>query len=405
MNRERAWAALCGLALGAALPARGAPPPDDPGLDPAEQAALAAALQADAATVEDAVHPAPVVVAAGAGSSNPDISLVLDTAGAWFSDAPAQLGGHDPNRTGFVLQQLEMNVVSNVDPFFRFEANIVFAEFGVEVEEAYATSLALPGNLQLRAGQFLTRFGRLNPTHPHAWDFVDQPLVNGKFFGSEGSRGLGAEVSWLSPLPWYAELAGALTNAHNACCARSFYGGDDLGVEDPRDLLATLTLKQFFDLSRTWGLKVGLSTQLGPNPTGQGNRTDIYGADLYLRYRDPGSRGALSLQVEGMVRSRQAPDDRLQDAGGYAQLVWDIDPEWGVGARYEYVSGVEDDPLDPAWATARQRASAQVTWWPSHFSRLRLQGNHDRLPDRDDPLWGAMLALEVVVGAHGAHGY
>ena len=59
------------------------------------------------------------------------------------------------------------------------------AEFGVEVEEAYLTTLALPANLQVRASQFLTRFGRLNSTHPHAWDFTDQPLVNGRFFGGE----------------------------------------------------------------------------------------------------------------------------------------------------------------------------------------------------------------------------
>ena len=55
-----------------------------------------------------------------------------------------------------------------VDPYFRFDSNLVFSQFGVEIEEAYATTLDLPANLQVRAGQFLTRFGRINATHPHA---------------------------------------------------------------------------------------------------------------------------------------------------------------------------------------------------------------------------------------------
>lgn len=404
MIRPLSRAALCGLVLGPAWPALAASPADPTTLDPAEQAALEAALRADAAATDDAVHPAPVVLAAGSGSSNPDISLVLDTAGAWFSEAPAPVGAHDPARTGFSLQQLELHLASNVDPFFRFEANVVFAEHGVEVEEAYATTLALPGNLQVRAGQFLTRFGRHNPTHPHAWDFLDQPLVVGKMLGGEGDRALGGEVSWLAPLPWYVELAAAVAHGgdhdHAEEEAEEAGGAHDHEAESP-DLAATVTLKQFFALARAWGLKAGVSARLEPLDGGEA-RSDVVGVDLYLRYREPGSRHAVSLQAEGLARRRATHDDRLDDVGGYAQVVWDLDAAWAVGGRYDYVTGVR---ADPDWTSARQRASAQVTWRPSHFSRLRLQGNHDRLPGHDHAQWGVMLGLQVVVGAHGAHGY
>ena len=141
---------------------------------------------------------------------NAAMSLILDAALAWFSrDENNQRGGHDPTENGFNLQQLEMSAQAAVDPYFRFDTNIVFSLFGVEVEEAYGTTLSLPWNLQLRAGQFLTRYGRLNNTHPHSWDFVDQPMVHGKLFGSEGQRGLGIELSVLLPLPWYVEVVGA----------------------------------------------------------------------------------------------------------------------------------------------------------------------------------------------------
>ena len=341
-------------------------------------------------------------------SLNPDISLIMDAALAYFSsDDPGQVGGHDPNHTGFTLQQLEMHIQSNVDPFFSFQANIVFALFGVEVEEVYATTSGLPLNLQIRAGQFLTRFGRLNPTHPHTWSFADQPLLSGKFFGGEGSRGLGLEFSWLSPLPWYLEFIGAATEGTGECCARSFYGPENLGIEGPSDLLYTLSVKQFFPFNQDWSLMWGLSAQFGPNPTGQGNRTEIYGTDLYLRYYPVGNqdRMALSLQLEAMFRTRQIPRDVLQDWGLYAQLVWRINQEWELGGRYETVSGLKDDYLDPNWLDHRMRTSAQLTYYPSHFSRLRLQGNYDYRSWLSSHDWGAMLALEVLVGAHGSHAF
>lgn len=385
--------------------------PADAELTAEELAELEASLTEDLDEADSDTTSAPSAASGQSGgmlqSMNPDIAVILDVAAAYFSGEPMQTGAHDPSRTGFNLQQLEVHIGSNVDPFFSLDVNLVFAEFGVEVEEAYLTTLALPWNLKARGGQFLTRFGRINPTHPHSWTFLDQPLVSGKFFGGESSRGLGAELSWLTPLPWYAEVVGSTTMANNACCARSFYGADDPGVEGLEDLLYTTALKQFFDLSQSWSLLWGVSAQFGPNASGNQNRTEIYGTDFYLRWRpvDSTSRTAVSLQVEAMFRSRQVPDDVLQDLGGYAQLAWTINPEWETAARYEYVEGIEDDPLDPEWNEERQRASLQLTYYPSHFSRLRLQASRDDAAYRDDAIWALMLGVEVLVGAHGAHSY
>ncbi len=390
-------------------PVRRLPAGNEEDVSDAEMAELEAALGADAEAVEEpeSTQREGGNFASAVQSMNPDIAVILDVAAAYFTDEPDQVGAHDPSRTGFNLQQLEMYISSNVDPYFKFEANLVFAEFGVEVEEAYFTTLALPANLQVRGGQFLTRFGRLNPTHPHSWTFLDQPLVNGKFFGGEGSRGLGVETSWLTPLPWYVELVGSSTMANQACCARSFFGGNDPGVDGIEDLLYTTALKQFFALSDDWSLMWGVSAQFGPNSTGNQNRTEIYGSDLYLKWRPVGaaSRTAVSLQIEGMYRTRQVPDDRLEDWGGYAHLAWTINPEWETAARYEYVTGVEDDYLEEDWFEDRQRAALQLTYFPSHFSRIRLQTSRDDPEYRNDAIWAVMLGVEVLVGAHGAHTY
>ncbi|MCB9730908.1 MAG: zinc-regulated TonB-dependent outer membrane receptor [Deltaproteobacteria bacterium] len=392
------------------ITARAAPPPDPPSADELRQ--LEEGLAADAAEAPPpppaTAEPAGTAVGRFLQSMNPDIALILDVALAAFSDRnPLQVGAHDPTGTGFTFQQLELSMGSNVGPFFRLDTNIVFSQFGVEVEEAYGTTLALPGHLQIRAGQFLTRFGRINATHPHTWSFVDQPLVLGKFFGGEGNRGLGVEVSWLTPLPWYVELIATAGQADGACCSRSYYGADNPGVDGVEDFLYTFAVKQFFPLSGDLGLSLGLSAQLGPNASGNRNRTDVYGMDLYLRWRpaDSTRRMALSLQLEAMFRSRQVPGDVLQDGGGFAQLVWNIDPEWEIGARYELVSGISDDPLDPDWSGLRQRGSLEATFYPSHFSRIRLQGGLDDPSWRSAPIWSAVLSLELVIGAHGAHRY
>jgi hypothetical protein len=298
-----------------------------------------------------------------------------------------------------------MSLGSAVDPYFRFDGNVVFSQFGTEIEEAYATTTALPANLQVRAGQFLTKFGRVNATHPHTWDFVDQPLIIGKFFGGEGNRGLGSEVSWLTPLPWYVELIGSLTDAGGESTARSFWGRNNLGVFSPADLQASAFIKQFFPLNEDWALSWGLSSAFGPNPTGRSNRSEIVGTDLYLRYRPLSGDNVtiVTLTGEAMARRRQVPGNVLVDAGGLLSLMYQFGLGWATALRVETVTGQPNDYLDPEWTGARQRLSGNVTWWPTEYSRIRLQGNADLPSWRPEPIYGAFLAFEVVTGAHGAH--
>lgn len=378
------------------------------GVSPEELEAIQKALGGDAADAAARPSAAPSAVGAAIQSMNPDLSVILDGALSWFSDAdPLQGGAHDPSHTGFTLQQLELHLSANVDPFFRLDANIVLNAEEVELEEAYATSLGLPAGLQLRAGQFLTRFGRINATHPHQWHFVDQPIVLSKMFGGEGSRGVGAELSWLTPLPWYVELVATATEATGGETARSFYGDDDGGVGGLGDLLYTLALKQFFPLSDDWSLLVGLSAQLGPSSAAPDARTVIYGGDLMLRWRPLAYAGRTSvdLTVEGLGRHREVAEGTLDDWGLYAQLVWALDAEWELGARFETTSGVAGDPLDPEQTGARHRTALEVAFYPSHFSRVRLQGALDQPSWRDEPIGMVTLALELLAGAHGAHGY
>jgi hypothetical protein len=403
-----------------------ASPADKPKLSSEDMKDIESALGADATAApqagETSTATAPPSTGTGVTLSPSNInirglelSFILDVAGAAFtSKEPLQAGGHDPTTNGFNLQQLELSVNTAVDPYFRFTGNIVFSQFGVEVEEAYAATTALPANLQLRAGQFLTLFGRLNPTHPHGWDFVDQPFALGRVFGGEGNRGLGLEATWLSPLPWYLEVVGSITDASGASTARSFLGASGGGVTSPLDFQFTGAVKQFFPLADELSLVWGLSAAEGPTPTGYHNRADVFGTDVYLKYRplSGGSSTLVSFQGELFYRRRQVPQDVLSDLSGYGQVLWRFAQRWATAGRYEFGTPARDlggalatDALDPEWTANRHRVSANVTFWPTEFSRLRLQATTDLVGWRERPDYSLFLALEVVMGAHGAHAF
>src|SRR6059058_2578311 len=143
-----------------------------------------------------------------------------------------EVGDHDPQQRGFNARNTELALDGAVDPYFEGFANIVFKldndnETEVEVEEAFMQTTNLPYNLQLKAGQFFAAFGRLNPVHPHAWEFVDTPLVNGLFLGPDGLRGVGAQTSWTLPLPWYSQLIFASQNGRGSTGFSFRNPGDD----------------------------------------------------------------------------------------------------------------------------------------------------------------------------------
>ena len=150
-----------------------------------------------------------------------------------------------------------------------------------------------------------------------------------------------------------------------------------------------------------------MSAAVGPNPSSPTAESLVVGADLYLKYR-PISRQShtvVSLQAEALTRRRETAAGVLADSGLYAQLVWKFAERWATGARYDFATGVANDALDPDWTGDRHRATADLTFFPTEFSRLRLQGSADVPTWLPEPIYAAFLGLEVAVGAHGAHAF
>ena len=99
--------------------------------------------------------------------------------------------------------------------------------------------------------------------------------------------------------------------------------------------------------------------------------------------------------------------ETFNDWGVYSQVIWGFHKGWAAGLRGDYVntdsSSVTTDPL----RRSRYRISSDLTWYPSEFSKLRLQYNHDILeatdfePGADEE--SLFLMYEISLGAHGAH--
>lgn len=447
-------AVFTALALPALAHAADAIPPTDPNaaLDRALQGLAPGSPGPAASQAAAPATSAPLMQIGGAGGSPTlklaDISLDINTVAGTSTATDAQIadlqgGDHDPKRRGFSLQQAELSLFGAVDPYFNAEAHIVFKSDAVELEEAYGTSTSLPAGLQLKVGYYLTEFGRTNPQHPHQWPWLDQPVVNTRMFGPDGNRGVGARLSWLTPLPWFSELFLGVQNPDDDT-EHSFLGGEvdangvktTVGgrpaVEHPTgnlgDMLISTRWVNNWELPRNVMMQFGASAAFGPNATGASAHTTIVGADLLVKWRE-GTRGypnvAWQSEVIGRVfhadpgsdplTAAAIPNDTLRDWGLSSQVVVGLDPRWAVGVRIDHATGSGDsyeigtgaidrqsDPLrDDRW-----RLSPLITFNPTEFSKVRLQYDYDHaehLPDQAaHSVW---LGLELMIGAHPAHTY
>lgn len=362
-------------------------------------------------------------------SFNPDISLDGLFAAGYFSEPEnLQFGAHDPSERGFTLQNLELTFTGVVDPFFRAEGHLIFGFEGgesfVEVEEAFMTTLGLPYGLQMMAGQFFTRFGRLNRLHPHAWDFADQTIINTLMFGGDGLRNLGVQISALLPLPFYLELIGSAQNAEGETATsflstpeETFAGRPILEkeIENGDDLLYMGRLKTSFDLSETVTSVVGTSHLFGSNGTGIDTKTRIHGIDLFVKWKPLMTDHGwpfVTLQGEVMRRSYEAgeanvagtllPEETFNTDGFYIQSLYGFKRRWVAGVRFGSADATRPD--DPRTGD-RWRISPNLTFYPSEFSKIRLQYNFDRSDDLTDPIQAVFVQYEFLIGAHGAHAF
>ncbi len=380
----------------------------------------------------------PMTIASGGGGKN-YMNISFD--GLFSFDATKErnvglleVGDHDPQQRGFNARNMEIALDGAVDPYFEGFANIVLKldnnnQTSIELEEAFMQTTSLPFGLQLKAGQFFSAFGRLNPTHPHTWEFADTPLVSGRLLGPDGLRGVGAQISWVVPVPWYSQFYLAMQEGRGST-AFSFRNPGDNGtffgrITDDRELRGLGDFvwiprwENSVNLSDTQTVLAGVSGAFGSNETGAHEGTQIYGADFLYKWKSTHAEGGFPFvkwQTEALYRRFEAGRgvamtfpvaETFHDWGMYSQLLWGFKKGWIVGLRGDYLHMQDSRFTDDEERQTRSRISANLTWYPTEFSKIRLQYNHDFLEENEflagRDVDSIILQFEFILGAHGAH--
>jgi len=410
-------------------------------------AAGAVPVVPSAAAAPPPALPEPPPIAAPAKSSsatafNPAISVILMGNYASLSQDPATYrvagfippGGEGPGERGFNLDESELTVSSNVDPYFF--ANLTAAIQGdnsIDVEEAYFKTLALNNGFTIKGGRFFSGTGYLNEVHSHNWDFVDQPLVYQVFFGGQLAQD-GIQARWLAPTDYFLELGA------EAGSGRSFPGtqrnSNSLGSDalfahlggDVGDSTSWRLGASWLDIrstDRTYADVDQFGDPVTNAFTGTSRTWIVDGTLKWAPHGDP-TRHQLKLQGEYMHRTEDgqlafdvtgqnlAGAYSSSQSGWYVQGVYQFIQRWRVGLRYDSMHsgtpsiGLVNTGVLPAAAfpsllpATPERTTVMIDWSLSEFSRLRAQYASDqaRAHARDEQL---LLQYIFAIGAHGAH--
>lgn len=316
-------------------------------------------------------------------------------------------------RNGFAVQELELQLTADVDPYARFvgilsvhpEVTIDTAatpptrsdEYHVGPEEAYAESLGLP-NVTLKVGKFKTAFGRHNTLHTHAFPFIDAPLVNTELLGEEGFNDVGASASYLLPLPWFSELTAQVVSGKSE--EVTYFNSTS-----PNDVAPVARLRNLWDLSDALTLDLGISGARGENAEERG--TNFLGTDLTFKWRPTvgGKERSLVWSSEFIMRNMNRVDFAERGRGVYTYLQYQFAQRWWVQGRQEYLK-IEHGPAapNPPEEPLRNKRSFLVGYVPSEFSSIRLQ--YDWLRDSQAKNEQRFtLQMNFSIGAHPAHAY
>jgi len=328
---------------------------------------------ADVQTINNAPNPGASKV------FNPDTSVIAN-----FMGKAGQNNPFDP-REPMQLDEAEIAFQAFVDPYAKANFFFSVSPQGIEVEEGYATFVALPYDLTAKVGKFKADFGKANTWHTHVRPWVDQPLVVHDFFGDEQFHDDGLSLSKIFPNSF----------AYTEGTIEVFRGEteDVFAREKNNDLSYNGHLKVFKDISENSNIELGTSYARGTTPV-VGGTNQFGGVDLTYRWK-PLSRGlynSLIARFEGIVNDR--PDMARDRKGFYASLDYQLGQRWFTGVRLDRAD-FDDTRRDKG-------ASATLTFWPSEFSQIRAQLRHTQYGNLK-AINELLFQLQFAIGAHGAH--
>ncbi len=358
-------------------------------------------------------------------SFNPAIGVAFDVVSE-FSGVDDGAGRYNQLRA----RSLELSLSHRIDPLGWAYAYLVAADNGsesaVELEEAAMWFDQLPADLSLRAGRFLSDFGKWNPTHTHDKPFLNEDRVRREFFG--GPLFLtGLELhQWFGlgdlPVRWSLGLgSGAEGDDHDGDAHAHGGGAEPFGRRALDNWAATGRFTGQHDVGDNGYFQWGLSGFYTPgslhfeDPDGVPDSGDeareelrqaVTALDLTWRNVDAASQTGDTVGVEFWhhLGQTESPGGGLRS--GDANGVWgfyehQFSPRWAAGAQAAWWEHAEEGAGD--WLQGFEAGATQavfLSWYLSEFNRLRVQLAHENPgPGQEDYL---VLGLQwtVILGSH-----
>lgn len=383
-------------------------PPDSAAAD-----SLAAEAAADSLTLEEieaklmgelgavdstAAGPAAPAMASGQATLLPDISVIPDL----LTDlSPDESTIEEGDR--FQLREVELGFQGSVDPYFRYDAFVGIHPEEIELEEGYVTTLALPADLQVKAGKFHLPFGKVNLTHRPELHTIDYPLYIQSYFGEEGLSSTGIWASWIgAPLGFFQELSLAATNGVEEHEGEEepeeeTAEGKDL-FDDLADRLWIAHFKNSIDLTSASNLELGTSWTSSATDDPERVRTTLWGLDAIYRWKPlaMGKYQSVILQAEAAWRNEPGPSEERFGAFAFGQ--YQLTRRVYVGGRYDVVEPAEVD------AGTVHAGQAVLRYFPTEFSQLRLAYER-QAPEDEDAIDRILFQLTFALGPHRPHAF
>ncbi|MFH1010939.1 MAG: hypothetical protein V1784_06875 [bacterium] len=347
---------------------------------------------------------------------NPDISLIGDVRLSVHNNDES-----NPERAEKPIldfHELEIAATGYLNPFARADIflGIHGVEGPIEVEEAYMTLLrGLPLGLQMKAGQYLADFGRLNTQHPHQWSWMERPLMFQEIFGEDGLKDVGLGLSCLVPLgntAWVVSATmlktGGLSTHHHHHAEDG--DGDEHEVTQP-DMAALSRVSAFVPLGETTFLETGASLLRGEHEPAENRYATLANFDFKLKWR-PDIYRSLTLVGEILsnfrtVRAGESHEDSaslhgetsdVRSFGTFSAVDYQFRRRWNVGAFHDYTQGAEDENVyHCGYGIFAGFALAEET------SRFGFVLRRHEGSDISDPFYSATLQFLWSLGPHKPH--
>ena len=304
------------------------------------------------------------------------------------------------------LREVELDLRASVDPYVDGVAIVSFGaevpgQFGVDIEEFYATVKSLPIPLwetpplgtQIKVGRFRTEFGLNNISHTHDLPQTDRPLVIQEFLSEDGSAANG--ISSRSRLP---SLEGTALNL----TLQWLQGGGISIADDPNHWAYLSNLNFFWQMADEHSLNLAFIGFYGTNDPEGHDQSRTASAEFLYKWKPLRQGEYNSFLFGGQVFYAKhefptGPDthERTWPLGYDVWAQYQVSSRLYAGIRWDWTETLVDTSLK------RKQLSPYFTWYTSEFFRARFTYQHvwSDLPI-EDHRHTFLMELVVVFGAH-----